>query len=67
MKTNEFLIFYAGILRFRANQSVRLAMEKLRVGEIVVQDVAVHVRALKPDSLSPGESDTKNDDINPNS
>ena len=25
-------------------------MEKLRIGEIVVQDVAVHVKVLKPDS-----------------
>jgi hypothetical protein len=43
-------------------------MEKLRVGEIVVQDVAVHVRVLRPDSLGINsiESETKNEDLNTN-
>ena len=39
--------FVSGILRFKTNQSVKRAMEKLRVGEIVVQDVAVHVKVLQ--------------------
>eukprot|EP00980_Cylindrotheca_fusiformis_P006841 scaffold1429_cov110-Cylindrotheca_fusiformis.AAC.13 len=36
-----------GILRFTTNEPVRLVMEKLRVGEIVVQDVAVNVRTIQ--------------------
>eukprot|EP00980_Cylindrotheca_fusiformis_P006838 scaffold1429_cov110-Cylindrotheca_fusiformis.AAC.10 len=36
-----------GILRFTSRRSVHLVMEKLRVGEIVVQDVAVHVKTLQ--------------------
>eukprot|EP00980_Cylindrotheca_fusiformis_P013512 scaffold3450_cov114-Cylindrotheca_fusiformis.AAC.17 len=48
-----------------ANQSVRLAMEKLRVGEIVVQDVAVHVKILQaaPSQTNATDSEMKNDDV----
>jgi hypothetical protein len=54
-----------GILRFKTNQSVHLAMEKLRVGEIVVQDVAVHVKVLQASSTHMNATDTemKNEDI----
>jgi hypothetical protein len=54
-----------GILRFKTNQSVHLAMEKLRVGEIVVQDVAVHVKVLQASSSHMNATDTemKNEDI----
>ena len=37
-----------GILRFKSNQSVDLAMSRFRTEEIVVQDVAVQVKVLRP-------------------
>lgn len=37
-----------GILRFQANKSVDLAMKRFRTEEIVVQDVAVQVKVLRP-------------------
>jgi hypothetical protein len=37
-----------GILRFKTNKSVDRAMQKFRAEEIVVQDVAVQVKVLKP-------------------
>jgi hypothetical protein len=50
--------FYAGILRFKANQSADRAMKKFRTEEIVVQDVAVHVKVLKPGSFYTGGLDS---------
>jgi hypothetical protein len=47
-----------GILRFKANQSVGRAMKKFRREEIVVQDVAVHVKVLKPGSVNGGPVDS---------
>ena len=41
-----------GILRFKTEQSVDRALEKFRTEEIVVQDVAVHVKVLKSGTLS---------------
>lgn len=38
-----------GLVRFRWSKSVNAVMQKHRHGEIVVQDVAVTVRVLKPD------------------
>ncbi|CAJ1945406.1 unnamed protein product [Cylindrotheca closterium] len=54
-----------GILRFKTNQSVKRAMEKLRVGEIVVQDVAVHVKVLQSEvSLTSANSrELMNEDL----
>ena len=41
-----------GILRFKTEQSVDRALEKFRTEEIVVQDVAVHVKVLKSGTFS---------------
>jgi len=41
-----------GILRFKTNQSVDRAMKTFRTGEIVVQDVAVQVKLLRPGSTT---------------
>lgn len=51
--SNSFLLtisalFVKGILRFKANNSVDRAMTRFRDGEIVVQDVAVQVKVLRP-------------------
>lgn len=61
--------FVPGILRFKTNQSVHLAMEKLRVGEIVVQDVAVHVKVLQAASthMNSTGGETKNEDVDKSS
>jgi len=40
--------FISGILRFISNQSVDRAMSHFRTEEIVVQDVAVQVKVLRP-------------------
>lgn len=37
-----------GLVRFRHEKSVEAVMRKFRVGEIVVQDVAVQVKILAP-------------------
>jgi hypothetical protein len=43
-----FVVLSEGILRFKSNQSVDLAINRFRTGEIVVQDVAVQVKILRP-------------------
>lgn len=43
-----FMLPIKGILRFQANKSVDLAMKRFRTEEIVVQDVAVQVKVLRP-------------------
>jgi hypothetical protein len=49
-----------GILRFKTNKSVDRAMQKFRTEEIVVQDVAVQVKVLKPGGgLKPTAKPTK--------
>jgi hypothetical protein len=46
-----------GIVRYRSPKSVQRAMDRFRTGEIVVQDVAIMIRVLKPDAMStPGAS-----------
>jgi hypothetical protein len=44
------LLVSKGILRFHAKKSVDLAMKRFRTEEIVVQDVAVQVKVLRPGS-----------------
>lgn len=49
-----------GILRFKSNQAVDRAMQRFRAEEIVVQDVAVQVKVLRPGSMNgpmEGEAD----------
>jgi hypothetical protein len=65
-----FLLYFShahidgtGILRFKANQSVGRAMKKFRKEEIVVQDVAVHVKVLKPGSINGGPVDSSSPSI----
>jgi hypothetical protein len=41
-----------GIVRYRSPKSVQRAMDRFRTGEIVVQDVAIMIRVLKPEISS---------------
>ena len=43
-----------GLVRFKSIKSVQGALSKFRAGEIVVQDVAVVVKALKSDENGKG-------------
>lgn len=43
---------WVGILRFKTNHSVDLAMKCFQEEEIVVQDVAVQIRVLRPGSAN---------------
>lgn len=41
-----------GLVRYRSPKSVQRAMNRFRTGEIVVQDVAIMIKVLKPESLN---------------
>ena len=43
---------WVGILRFKSNHSVDLAIKRFQEEEIVVQDVAVQMRVLRPGSAN---------------
>lgn len=58
-RTNDFA--FAGIVRFKTKQAVEFALNKFRSEEIVVQDVAVQVKVLRPGNS--GISGSADDDV----